>query len=64
MLATANVELVAASSYCLLMMVVSRYSENELAATGSYYLLLAVVLLKHLKWTQTSIKTITKLSNI
>ena len=49
MLATTNVNLVAASSYCLHEFVVARYSENKLIAASGYYLLLIVVFLKHLK---------------
>ena len=43
MLTAANVNLIAASSYCLLIMVVSHCSENELAVAGSYCVLIMVV---------------------
>ena len=49
MLAVANVNLDAASSYCLLIMVMSHYNENNLTAASCYYLLLAVGFLRHLK---------------
>ena len=62
--ATMNVDLAAARSYCILIMVVSRYSENKLTAASGYYLLLAMGFLRHLKYTQISIKTTAKSQNI
>ena len=57
MLAVANIILTVASSYCLLELMVPRYSENQLAAVSNCYLLLAMSFLRHLKCTQTNTKT-------
>ena len=54
MLTAVKVDLIAASSLYHLIMVGSRCSENDLAAASGYYFLLAMVLLKHLKYTQKS----------
>ena len=61
MLSALNVNLVAASSYCLQNLVVPRYNKNKLAAASGYYVLLAVLFLRHLKYIQTSTKTTAKL---
>ena len=62
MLVAVKVDLTAASSLYLFIMVDSRYSENGLATASSYRFLLALVIIKYLKHTQTRTKKNAKLS--